>query len=156
MPSSQQVFWARVWDGRRKLTSELREQKLPGQPTWKESLFVSNYDTPSKGVDHNTIFLTSLENHDRGTVSGALVEANVYLAGQRVSEQTHRPSTFAEIEKYLDDQDSKRQIEMRKQHAAGAAAAAAAITAVTEQYGPVVAATRATPGRPGEIKASVT
>lgn len=151
----QELFWSRVWQDRRKLTAELKEGKLHGQPTWTERSFAENLDFPNKSFDGNSIYLTSEQNYDKGTKGGVVVMSTVHLAGQRVAESTHRPSTKAEIEAYQQEQADRLEVEKRRQHITAAGAAAAAMEKAQLEYASVAAITnqvRPQPGKPAEAK----
>lgn len=78
------VFWNRVETKHRSIEGEFKSGRLkPPQPQ-----------------DGETVFITSIENFDRGTVDGAVSLAGYRLAAQRIIEATHRLSSADEITRF--------------------------------------------------------
>lgn len=114
---TQQEFWFEVREERDRLSVALEKEELDGQP-YKFDAKKRRKDARGVITDTNPVYLTSLRHREKGTAAGVVTLMPIFLAGQRITEQTHRVSTPAEIEELLEYQEAERrrihQVEVRK------------------------------------------
>lgn len=97
---TQEEFWGAVRDDRDKLSAALQKDELTGQVKHDTAKYRRHPRKPGVMVDMNTVFMTSVKNRDRGTNAGFVCMMTVEVAGQKLTEQTHRVSTPEEIKAY--------------------------------------------------------
>lgn len=88
---TMQEFWAEVKEERAKIEKVCSEKK-------------SKQPKDRKGNSDGTCYIISVRHRDRGVNSGNIVNASIRMAGQRITETTHRLCTDDEIEQYLAEQ----------------------------------------------------
>lgn len=124
--SEQEEFWTEVKEERLKLGVSLQKEELEGQPEYSDARV---FQRGNRLTDNNLVFITSVRNRAAGTLPGSVVLTTVQLAGQKIVEQTHVPSTADEISQLRGEQEDRREaiqreiIEKKTQYTSDQAAA---------------------------------